>query len=591
MVSEEAKFLEQLEEFDPPLAAALRKCETAVTQAETASDPDSARRWFGTDLLRVFDPTARWAAKLREPSEWIRKLELWRNVLVLAPITATWIGLERAARIYAHCVDTVGGIKGDALGRQPFLLLWQLGFERQKIDGRGVTCEITPDIQGLDEIVDRAVELIPLHSFGSVILLDIALLLLILGFTYVSHRWLHLTFVARTERARELEFQLRLRLVDLQGRVRRIQPAEDMKNLAEQTSHAMLRVVADFKIASAEMSSTLQAEVREQQSTIRHAVDSAAAAVQEVTATLTTSANDVTSTVRAELQETRGVLREITATTADATRQTVADFATRAREVSDLMQIDSRALSTTLATMNTRLTDVTAGLERAGNSVSDGARRLAESGEGLTARAAGIAEALGQARERLEELTQIARTLATAVPERVREVEVRADGIQVEVRTLARALVEAQRATDVAAARTHEVLSTVAEHAARSADTGVEEARRLEELGQVLTQASEKTHAVLTEVSERIEGLRAEGRSALTLGATLGRQISGLRDDVRGASGSRPVAGPVMAWLSQLEDDLARLPGARDRRVLAGAELLTLVAPPLALVLSLVIGH
>lgn len=78
------------------------------------------------DLYNTFNPQSVEETvyeRLRQRSGLFNVIEIVRNILVLAPITLTWLGLWRASVDYARLIDT----NADTITK-PFLLLWEQGF-------------------------------------------------------------------------------------------------------------------------------------------------------------------------------------------------------------------------------------------------------------------------------------------------------------------------------------------------------------------------------------------------------------------------------------------------------------------------------
>ncbi|GEM_PF-6023452 len=86
---------------------------------------DGAQGWEGVDLRRMFDAAAIAAdqAKAGSGTDWLRWIELIRNLLILVPVLWTWFGISRASSAYQETLTA-----NPNLAPQPFLLLWQRGF-------------------------------------------------------------------------------------------------------------------------------------------------------------------------------------------------------------------------------------------------------------------------------------------------------------------------------------------------------------------------------------------------------------------------------------------------------------------------------
>lgn len=116
------------------------------------------QRWESVDLRRMFDAATIAAdqAKARRGTDWLRWIELIRNLLILVPVLWTWFGIARASSAYQDALTA-----NPNLAPQPFLLLWQRGFY-----GR------------LDWL-----------PFSSMAFLDAMLVVLIIVLTFALHTW------------------------------------------------------------------------------------------------------------------------------------------------------------------------------------------------------------------------------------------------------------------------------------------------------------------------------------------------------------------------------------------------------------------
>lgn len=85
----------------------------------------SAEDWAATNLQQVINPEAlAEGIKARAlPPVWLRRLEWLRNILIFAPLAFTWLAISQATDKYQALLTNNNTLTG-----QPFLLLWQQGF-------------------------------------------------------------------------------------------------------------------------------------------------------------------------------------------------------------------------------------------------------------------------------------------------------------------------------------------------------------------------------------------------------------------------------------------------------------------------------
>jgi outer membrane murein-binding lipoprotein Lpp len=118
------------------LAAALRPTDASSSErlerlAAALLDPNESELWIDVDLRRAFH-TERLAYTYAvhhlggEAPPLVDTMDKIRNVMILVPIMLTWASLALAVRDYSHFIET----HPDEL-RQPFLLIWQQGFDGQ----------------------------------------------------------------------------------------------------------------------------------------------------------------------------------------------------------------------------------------------------------------------------------------------------------------------------------------------------------------------------------------------------------------------------------------------------------------------------
>ncbi len=124
-----------VESRDPGLAQLLRRLAEALRQRK----PDEVRGYAS-----VIDPRAIAELLIGGRSPIWALLEVARNVLVFAPIAVTWFGLSTASFTYGHLI----GDRPDLI-TQPFLLLWERGFEGRAVLNFSTLAAIDAGLIGL----------------------------------------------------------------------------------------------------------------------------------------------------------------------------------------------------------------------------------------------------------------------------------------------------------------------------------------------------------------------------------------------------------------------------------------------------------
>ncbi|MDQ2682042.1 MAG: methyl-accepting chemotaxis protein [Chloroflexota bacterium] len=148
------------------LAASLEDVDDRSTErlrdlASSLSTEEGRLRWADVDLRRAFNSEylAHFYAVRREggyaPTS-VAVVDRLRNVLVLLPIALTWFALYEATKNYRRYIDA-----NPEEIRQPFLLLWQRGF-----DGEGPWFSTT---------------------FSTLAIVDAAIIFVIIVLTFYSH--------------------------------------------------------------------------------------------------------------------------------------------------------------------------------------------------------------------------------------------------------------------------------------------------------------------------------------------------------------------------------------------------------------------
>lgn len=228
-----------LEPSAPRAAAQLR--EVGRVALKEVPDQVDARAWSAVDLITTFDPEAlgaRAAEGAGSTWRWLSAVaEFSRNAFVLLPVTFTWIGLGKAAAVYASC-RAVAGAPGQ-LAQTPFLRLWETGF--QPTDE--IVCETSRGTTyGL-----------PLNSFGEVVFADFIVLFLLIVLTVVVHFFENLRATAQGNDARTIADQLRGLLTYCAVRLRVSVAAQDAAMLVLRASENLKLVARQFQDQAAQL--------------------------------------------------------------------------------------------------------------------------------------------------------------------------------------------------------------------------------------------------------------------------------------------------------------------------------------------------
>ena len=166
---------DEVRDLNKPAADRLDSLRLAI---QPGADPAG---WDAVDVLRAIDPAGT-VAPIRHQRLWsqrLARLEWLRNMLALAPVLLTWIGLMVAADGYRAAIAA-----DETLVDRPFLLLWQQGFE-----GHG------------SWLADRL-------TLGRLALLDAAVIGLMIVITWSIHGETNIRQATRERRAHQLEGRL-----------------------------------------------------------------------------------------------------------------------------------------------------------------------------------------------------------------------------------------------------------------------------------------------------------------------------------------------------------------------------------------------
>jgi chromosome segregation ATPase len=102
---------------DPTVSGQLLKIATALRE-------NKADHWASIDLYQLIDPRSVRARLLNKPrNQWFSRIEMFRNILLFAPVIVTWIGVANAVDGYYALIQNQ-----PQLSQTPFLYLWQDGF-------------------------------------------------------------------------------------------------------------------------------------------------------------------------------------------------------------------------------------------------------------------------------------------------------------------------------------------------------------------------------------------------------------------------------------------------------------------------------
>jgi hypothetical protein len=128
--------------------------ERLASLATAIEDPLSPTAWAGIDLFRVIDVQAVGDLLLRSPDRdpVLARFEQIRNFLTVLPILLTLLALFFAGGAYQHAVQA-----DPALTQEPFLLLWEQGFNGYAQGGLGLLSALTPSHVAITDVAVMAV--------------------------------------------------------------------------------------------------------------------------------------------------------------------------------------------------------------------------------------------------------------------------------------------------------------------------------------------------------------------------------------------------------------------------------------------------
>jgi coenzyme F420-reducing hydrogenase delta subunit len=158
--------------------------ERLASLASAIENPDVVTGWAGIDPFRAIDVQAVGDLVLTSPDRdpVLARFEQIRNVLTLLPILLTWLALFFAGGAYRDAVQA-----DPALTQEPFLLLWEQGFNGYAQGGLGLLSMLT---------------------LSNVAITDVAVIAVVVLVTGYIHRETNIKQTHRARRAVELQEQL-----------------------------------------------------------------------------------------------------------------------------------------------------------------------------------------------------------------------------------------------------------------------------------------------------------------------------------------------------------------------------------------------
>jgi methyl-accepting chemotaxis protein len=212
----------ELENIDGDAADRLRDI------SEALDDGPRRRELAHLDVRSILDPQGiEERAVIQRRPAWLSWLEWLRNVLVLFPIAFTWIGLSQASANYSLVVT-----QNPDLVNQPFLLLWERGFQ----------------------------ELGQHHfpTFSELALVDFVVLFVVIGLTVVVHRWRDVQETQAERKAAELRSRIEQTVWELDQHLAAERSSQDINRAALRVGDAVER----FRVHADELLDLMLAEHR-----------------------------------------------------------------------------------------------------------------------------------------------------------------------------------------------------------------------------------------------------------------------------------------------------------------------------------------
>lgn len=118
-VTEVRAELEQLAQLP-----ALARRRESLQHLASNLDTDEAHLWAKVDLYSAFGPDSIEVPASRELTNRAGWVELARNLLIMAPLLITWIGVSLATNAYGEMLR-----EDPSAARSPFIALWESGFD------------------------------------------------------------------------------------------------------------------------------------------------------------------------------------------------------------------------------------------------------------------------------------------------------------------------------------------------------------------------------------------------------------------------------------------------------------------------------
>jgi hypothetical protein len=265
-----------IRDVDPLAAKRLTMLSEALVNQPNSTGP-STTSWASRNVHEIIDiDTITERARGKGSSRFVNRMELLRNVLIVLPLTLTWLGISQAVNLY-------GQYSGND-SQQSFIFLWQQGF-----GGR----------------------LWSIFTLSSLAFVDFLLLLLIVGLTFV---------VSRQQSIIENDIEqdtarLRSELADALARAalclgeRQLGQPTSFTDVVMRLDHISQQTAARLDTVTQQISSVVQEFITELQEerqqrgslsaflqgmeTITKQILNGASAIQNATTTLTASLNEL----------------------------------------------------------------------------------------------------------------------------------------------------------------------------------------------------------------------------------------------------------------------------------------------------------